>query len=785
MGSVDPNNIEGPSGYGPQGFVEPELFSYGIEFENKPTATAPAQVVKVTEQIDPNLDWSTFQLGSIAFGDAVITVPAGQISYSTQVDLTATLGIYVDVTANFNPVTGLATWTFTSIDPNTMDVPSDPLVGFLPPNDAEGDGMGFVNYSILPKASDETGAQINAQATVVFDANAPLSTADFLNTIDTGPPTSSVTPLPAITNTTSFTVSWSGASDPGGSGIADYNIYVSDDGGAYTAFLTDTTATSGTFTGQFGQTYSFYSVATDNVGNVQAAPTSAQATTELIGLPTSTVSPLPATTTSTSFTVSWSGSPGPGASSIASYEVFVSDDGGAFTPFVTNTTLTSTTFTGQSGHTYGFYSVATDNLGDVQSTPTAAQATTYVAGLPTSTVSSLPATTTSTSFTLTWTGTPGPGATSIASYSIFESEDGGPFTAFLTNTTLTSTTFAGQFGHTYGFYSVATDNLGHVQPTPTGAQAMTQIVAQATQPAVVQFSSAEFTANVTDGSIQIVVSRSGNDAATVSVVVSSPGDSDVAAFQQTISLGPNTPSATATIPIVNNGTPGLSDVVIPVSLSSPGPGANLGTLPSANLVIHDNNPFPPLVTVNSLKLTTETVKVGKGKKAKTKKETVLKLQFSGALNGAGNLAAYQVLSGKTKKKVTTFNKRVPLASATYSASATAWTVILTPAAALNLTQPEQLRITAADLTDDYGRALDGNDSGQPGADFVATFSKKGVTITSADDAATTTAVDLALQEDGLVANALLRKRGVRIDGAGPRPAFGQPLHEAGRREGPG
>ena len=56
---------------------------------------------------------------------------------------------------------------------------------------------------------------------------------------------------------------------------------------------------------------------------------------------------------------------------------------------------------------------------------------------------------------------------SIASYTIYDSDDGGPFTAFLTNTTLTSTTFTGQLGHTYGFYSVATDNLGDVQPTPT------------------------------------------------------------------------------------------------------------------------------------------------------------------------------------------------------------------------------------------------------------------------------------------------------------------------------
>ena len=30
-----------------------------------------------------------------------------------------------------------------------------------------------------------------------------------------------------------------------------------------------------------------------------------------------------------------------------------------------------------------------------------------------------------------------------------------------------SATFTGQTGHTYGFYSVATDAAGNVQPTPT------------------------------------------------------------------------------------------------------------------------------------------------------------------------------------------------------------------------------------------------------------------------------------------------------------------------------
>ena len=66
---------------------------------------------------------------------------------------------------------------------------------------------------------------------------------------------------------------------------ADYNVYVSDDGGSYTLWQSDTTARSATYTGQVGHTYRFYSVATDNVGLVQPIPLAPQATTSVINAP--------------------------------------------------------------------------------------------------------------------------------------------------------------------------------------------------------------------------------------------------------------------------------------------------------------------------------------------------------------------------------------------------------------------------------------------------------------------------------------------------------------------
>jgi hypothetical protein len=105
---------------------------------------------------------------------------------------------------------------------------------------------------------------------------------EALVTIDAGAPTSTVASLPSQTTTPSFTVSWSGSDDAGGSGIATFDVFVQTDGGTFTPFLTGTTAVSATFNGAVGHTYGFYSVATDNVGHRQATPASAQASTTVV-----------------------------------------------------------------------------------------------------------------------------------------------------------------------------------------------------------------------------------------------------------------------------------------------------------------------------------------------------------------------------------------------------------------------------------------------------------------------------------------------------------------------
>ncbi len=474
----DPNDIVGPAGFGDQNFITlDQTLPYQIDFENQPTAGLPAQQVTVAEQLDPNLNWQSFRLGAFGFGGMIFQPPPGVAFYQTRIDLTEQQGFYVDVAATIDVRTGVATWTLTTIDPATGQIPVDSTLGFLPPDTSDGIGQGFVSYTVFADPSAATGTVIYAQATITFYTQPPLDTPQIFNTIATPSGlTSAVASLPAVENATHFDVSWSGSDADNGAAVRDFTIYVSDNGGTFAPWLSNTILTSATYVGQNGHNYSFYSVASDNAGNVEPAPLAAQATTLVqAATPSSSVDALPNYETNTTFTVSWSGSE-PGGPGIASYDIYVSDNGGAFTPMLSATTLTSTSFTGQDGHTYGFYSVASDLDGNTEPPPSTAQATTLVdVTPPASQVDTLPGYETSTTFSVSWSGSDGTNGSGIAAYDVFVSDNGSTFTALLSDTTLTSTSFTGVDGHTYGFYAVATDNAGNVQATPTAAQATTLV----------------------------------------------------------------------------------------------------------------------------------------------------------------------------------------------------------------------------------------------------------------------------------------------------------------------
>jgi hypothetical protein len=296
VASIDPNAKYGPGGYGSEGYIDANTsaLAYEIEFENDASATAPAQQIVITDQLDADLDWKTLQFTEVAFGDTRISIPTGSQYFETTVSMTyngTTFNVQIELGVNLE--TGLLYARFLSVDPAT-ELPPNVLTGFLPPEDGTGRGQGHISYTVSLKSGLATGATITNVARIQFDGGEIIATnqvaphdasqgtdptLECLNTVDAGTPTSTVTSLPVSEASTSFTVTWSGNDDTGGSGVGTFDVYVSDNGGVYALWLDDTSETSATFTGVDRHRYRFYSVATDNVGHPEAVPTSAQAIT--------------------------------------------------------------------------------------------------------------------------------------------------------------------------------------------------------------------------------------------------------------------------------------------------------------------------------------------------------------------------------------------------------------------------------------------------------------------------------------------------------------------------
>jgi hypothetical protein len=263
--------------------------AYTITFENDPQkATAPAQEVIVTQQLDADLDWNTFELRDVGFGSLTVSVPPGVQSYQTRVDYQNqdASPLMVDISATFNQATGALSWSFRSVDPLTGGLPEGVFDGFLPVNDNTHRGEGFVGYVVRPKASLTTGTRIDAQAHIVFDTNPAIDTPQIFNTIDAGRPHTAVQPLPVglFGQDTNIQLNWQGQDDLGGSGVASYDIVFSLDDGPQQILVSALTSTSYAMVAERGHKYAFRVVAQDNVAQ-RESKSAFDTTTVLLGPP--------------------------------------------------------------------------------------------------------------------------------------------------------------------------------------------------------------------------------------------------------------------------------------------------------------------------------------------------------------------------------------------------------------------------------------------------------------------------------------------------------------------
>ena len=274
VGSFDPNEKVGPNGYTINNFITiDQPFQYIIYFENVDSATAAAQEIDISDTLDNNLDWNTLSFGDAQIGDTTIIVGNITKSLSKIIPWNDTTVVHFEGT--FNLDSGIVYWHLKGIDNRTGE-----LSDFLLPNKIPPEGEGFVSLNIKPKQNLVTGSDIKNKASIIFDINPPIQTNEVINAIDADIPQSSIISLPDSMNTQDFDVTWAG--NDVGSGIRNYSIFVSENGGPYSEWLNNVSDTTAVFSGQVDNEYAFYSIAIDSVGNRELTPLSPDVITNII-----------------------------------------------------------------------------------------------------------------------------------------------------------------------------------------------------------------------------------------------------------------------------------------------------------------------------------------------------------------------------------------------------------------------------------------------------------------------------------------------------------------------
>jgi hypothetical protein len=278
VASLDPNEKAGAPGIGAARYVAgTEPLRYSIFFENVKTATAPAQQVVIEDRLNPSLlDLATLRFGDVSIGGKTVYEPTAESSFSKTIDLRPAKNLLLRIEARADVSLGNVVWVMRALDPNTLRFPADPLVGFLPPDVNPPEGMGSVDFTVRPKAGIASGTVISNSARIIFDNNTPIQTNQWVNSIDNTRPASRVFPL-SQPNPDSFEVQWSGT-DPD-SGAEAFTVYVSDDGGPYTRWVENEPALSRIFHGALNHRYSFFSIARDRAGNLEAPKDASEAST--------------------------------------------------------------------------------------------------------------------------------------------------------------------------------------------------------------------------------------------------------------------------------------------------------------------------------------------------------------------------------------------------------------------------------------------------------------------------------------------------------------------------
>ena len=256
------------------------------------------------------------------------------------------------------------------------------------------------NFTGLPESA--TFTMQGVQYSITYKGGASTRDVVLTTLVTTNASTTTLTdngPTPSLLGqAVGFTVAVNG------SGATTGDTVLLEDASNGNAVLGSSTLSSGsaTFSAPFA-TIGTHNLFAAYLGNATTAGSQSSQVGQTVAGLISYMGGLPALETTNQFNISWSGTAAPGWS-IANFTIFVSDNGSTFTALLTNTTLTSTTFSGQNGHIYTFFSIAngTDNLGNPQASVASAATTTTVRSVPVTTLIVTSFTPTATGFTATF-----------------------------------------------------------------------------------------------------------------------------------------------------------------------------------------------------------------------------------------------------------------------------------------------------------------------------------------------------------------------------------------------
>ena len=210
---ADPNDIYGYLSEAGSKFIADSVarVNYTIEFENDTTfATAAAHTIVIRDTLDSRIfDLTKFlptgvRIGSheVLLDNADVVTKNNVTSFVKTIDMRPEINAIAQVEGEFNHKKGTAQWTFTSLDPMTMEPTYDLMQGILPVNFDGTSGIGEVMFEVGVKSGKADGTEIKNRAGIVFDYEAQILTPTWTNVVDAVPPTSSVTDCTMVNDST-------------------------------------------------------------------------------------------------------------------------------------------------------------------------------------------------------------------------------------------------------------------------------------------------------------------------------------------------------------------------------------------------------------------------------------------------------------------------------------------------------------------------------------------------------------------------------------------------------